>query len=165
MEIFAVGSSPHILNPVSMNFPFRIFTHTSLGDLKLLTCTFNFHPHIHVLVTEGGTAPDGAFHHVSRFHEDNIQEIFNHEVFSSLLQKKLITEDGPTYVPSKSWAEMIRKVYEVDPLVCPSCGGRMRIIAFIEELKTIDRIIHHLKLTFEAERKPPLINFWTILLF
>lgn len=75
----------------------------------MLTCTFNFHPHIHVLVTEGGTAPDGAFHHVSRFHEDNIQEIFNHEVFSSLLQKKLITEDGPTYVPSKSWAEMIAR--------------------------------------------------------
>jgi hypothetical protein len=23
----------------------------------------------------------------------------------------------------RSWAEMIRRVYEVDPLVCPSCGG------------------------------------------
>jgi hypothetical protein len=23
----------------------------------------NFHPHIHVLITEGGTSPDGAFHH------------------------------------------------------------------------------------------------------
>jgi hypothetical protein len=31
-------------------------------------------------------------------------------------------EDGPTYVPSKGWAEMIRKVYEVDPLRCPTCG-------------------------------------------
>jgi hypothetical protein len=34
-----------------------------------------------------------------------------------------IIEDDPTYVPSKGWAEMIRKVYEVDPLLCPSCGG------------------------------------------
>ena len=33
-------------------------------------------------------------------------------------------EDGPTYVPSKGWAEMIRKVYEVDPLRCPACGGQ-----------------------------------------
>ena len=44
---------------------------------------------------------------------------------------------------------------EVDPLICPSCGGKMRIISFIEEPKTIDRIIRHLKLTFDAERPPP----------
>jgi transposase len=29
------------------------------------------------------------------------------------------------------WAEMIRKVYEVDPLVCPRCGGRMKVVAFL----------------------------------
>jgi hypothetical protein len=50
---------------------------------------------------------------------------------------------------------MIRKVYEVDPLRCPACGGQMRIISFIEETKTIERIIRHLVLTFEAERPPP----------
>jgi len=50
---------------------------------------------------------------------------------------------------------MIRKVYETDPRLCPRCGGQMRIIAFIEEPKVIDRIIGHLKLTFEAERPPP----------
>ena len=50
---------------------------------------------------------------------------------------------------------MIRKVYEVDPLCCPACGGQMRIISFIEEPKIIDRIIAHLELTFEAERPPP----------
>ena len=66
-----------------------------------------------------------------------------------------IIEDDPAYVPSNGWAEMIRKVYEVDPLLCSSCGGRMRIISFIEEPKTIDRIIRHLELTFEAERPPP----------
>jgi hypothetical protein len=66
-----------------------------------------------------------------------------------------IIEDDPDYVPSIGWAEMIRKVYEVDPLRCPSCGGKMRIISFIEEPKTIDRIIRHLELTFEAERPPP----------
>jgi hypothetical protein len=66
-----------------------------------------------------------------------------------------IIEDDPNYVPSRGWAEMIRKVYEVDPLICPSCGGRMSVISFIEEPKTIDRIIRHLELTFEAERPPP----------
>jgi len=50
----------------------------------------NFHLHLHILVTEGGTAPDGAFHHVSRFHDEHIQIFFTREVFSLLLQKKLI---------------------------------------------------------------------------
>ena len=50
---------------------------------------------------------------------------------------------------------MIKKVYEVDPLLCPSCGGQMSIIAFIEDYKVIDKIIDHLKLTFMAERPPP----------
>ena len=31
----------------------------------------------------------------------------------------------------------------------------MRVIAFIEEPKVIDKIIRHLRLTFEAERPPP----------
>jgi len=54
----------------------------------------------------------------------------------------LIIEDDPTYVPAKGWAEMIRKVYEVDPLICPTCGGKMRII-------------RHLELSFQAARPPP----------
>jgi hypothetical protein len=47
---------------------------------------------------------------------------------------------------------MIRKVFEVDPLLCPSCGGQMKIISFIEDPKAIDKIIRHLELTFDAER-------------
>lgn len=30
----------------------------------------------------------------------------------------------------KSWARLIRRVYEVDPLLCP-CGKRMRVVGFI----------------------------------
>ncbi len=67
----------------------------------------------------------------------------------------LIIEQEEPFVPSKGWAEMIRKVYEVDPLLCPSCGGQMKIISFIEDHKVIDKIIDHLKLTFMAERPPP----------
>ena len=40
---------------------------------------------------------------------------------------------------------MIRKVYEIDPLNCPKCGCRMRIICFIENHKVIDKITDHLK--------------------
>jgi hypothetical protein len=66
-----------------------------------------------------------------------------------------IIEDDPAYVLSKGWAEMIRKVYEIDPLLCPSCGGKMSIISFIDDHKVIDKIIAHLELTFEAARPPP----------
>ncbi|MFB0564386.1 MAG: hypothetical protein ACETWK_01750 [Candidatus Aminicenantaceae bacterium] len=67
----------------------------------------------------------------------------------------LIIEQEEPFVPPKGWAEMIRKVYEVDSLLCPSWGGQMSIVSFIEDHKVIDKIIAHLKLTFMAERPPP----------
>ena len=66
-----------------------------------------------------------------------------------------IVEEEPRRVPSKGWAEMIRKVYEVDPMICPKCGGRMKVVAFLTEPAVVDRIINHLKLAFVAERPPP----------
>ena len=42
----------------------------------------------------------------------------------------LIIGEEHHHVPSKGWTEMIRKVYEVDPIICPTCGGQMKVIAF-----------------------------------
>ena len=66
-----------------------------------------------------------------------------------------IVEDKLRCIPSKAWAEMIRKVYEVDPMLCPKCGGTMKVIAFLTDFSVVDRIINHMKLTFVAERPPP----------
>jgi len=66
-----------------------------------------------------------------------------------------IVEEELRPIPAKGWAEMIRKVYEVDPLLCPRCGGQMKVIAFLIDYAVVDRIINHLKLTFVAERPPP----------
>lgn len=55
----------------------------------------------------------------------------------------------------KGRAEMVRKVYEIDPMVCPQCGGRMKVVAFLAEQAVVDRIIDHLKLAFKGERHPP----------
>jgi hypothetical protein len=41
------------------------------------------------------------------------------------------------------WTEMIWKVYEVDPLLCPSCGGKKTILSFLEDHRVVDRIIRH----------------------
>jgi hypothetical protein len=66
-----------------------------------------------------------------------------------------MVEDELKPVPSKGWAEMIRKVFEVDPMICPRCGGRIKVIAFLTDYAVVDRIMEHLKLTFIAEKLPP----------
>ena len=50
---------------------------------------------------------------------------------------------------------LIRRVYEVNPLTCPVCGARMEVMAFITDYEVIDKIIHHLGITFTSERPPP----------
>ena len=67
----------------------------------------------------------------------------------------IIVEEESPRIPRRGWADMIKKVYEVNPMACPKCRGEMRIIAFISDYAVVDRIIQHLKLTFVAERPPP----------
>ena len=45
-----------------------------------------------------------------------------------------------------AWAKLIRKVYEVDPVLCPKCGAQMRVIALVEEPAVIERILSWLGL-------------------
>jgi hypothetical protein len=59
---------------------------------------------------------------------------------------------GASEGPSPGWAEIIRKVYEVDALVCPECGGWMKINVFITDFFVLDRIINDLKLCFIADK-------------
>ena len=47
---------------------------------------------------------------------------------------------------SKTWAALIKKIYEVDPLTCPRCSHQMRIISIIDKPKTIEKILKHLNL-------------------
>jgi hypothetical protein len=32
---------------------------------------------------------------------------------------------------SQTWAMLIKRVYEIDPLCCPKCLGEMKVIAFL----------------------------------
>jgi hypothetical protein len=47
---------------------------------------------------------------------------------------------------SRSWARLIKKVYEVDPLLCPKCGSPMKIKAFITTPKEVARLMENLQL-------------------
>jgi hypothetical protein len=42
------------------------------------------------------------------------------------------------------WARLIRRVYEVDPLLCHECGGSMRILAFILDRGAVRKMLAHL---------------------
>jgi hypothetical protein len=55
----------------------------------------------------------------------------------------------------RRWAELLRRIYEVDPLVCPRCHGPMRIIALITEPRVIHNILRHLTTQAAHERSPP----------
>lgn len=43
------------------------------------------------------------------------------------------TEAVSNKASKQSWARLIQKVYEVDPLVCPKCSHKMRIVAVITD--------------------------------
>jgi hypothetical protein len=58
---------------------------------------------------------------------------------------------------SQTWAMLIKRVYEVDPLACPKCGGQMKVIAFIEPPQgaLIERILRYCGLWNPAVPRPP----------
>ena len=66
------------------------------------------------------------------------------------------TPDGPHRAALRHrWAELIRRVYEVDPLVCPRCGAEMRVVGFITQPALIKRILDHLRQREKVSRPPP----------
>ena len=44
-----------------------------------------------------------------------------------------------------SWARLIQKVYEVDPLICEKCGHEMKIVAVITNSHEVRKILECLK--------------------
>jgi hypothetical protein len=61
----------------------------------------------------------------------------------SALDERKLAGAGPRAGSISTWAMLTQRVYEVDPLACPKCGGVMKIIRFIERRQTdvIQRIL------------------------
>ncbi|MBW2526614.1 MAG: transposase [Deltaproteobacteria bacterium] len=51
------------------------------------------------------------------------------------------------------WAKLMRRTLALDPLSCPGCGGRLRVIAEITDRGVIERILDHL--ATRPTRAPP----------
>ena len=67
-------------------------------------------------------------------------------------------EEATTSRSSQAWAMLIKRVYEVDPLSCPQCGGQMKVVSFIEppQSDVIEEILKHCGLwQASSPRGPP----------
>jgi hypothetical protein len=77
----------------------------------------------------------------------------------SVQMKRLVansnTESATTIIPcslepqsirsaSKSWAALIKRVFEVDPLICPKCSATMRVVSFITDSNEVNRLLKNL---------------------
>ena len=67
----------------------------------------------------------------------------------------ILSKDVPLADAQRRWADLLRRIYEVDPLLCPKCGGAMRVIALIQDPKVIDKILRHLRAKGRDARAGP----------
>lgn len=64
-------------------------------------------------------------------------------------------KETPGKPHSWGWADLMRRAFGLDVLACPRCGGRMRLIATIEDPLVIRRILSHLGLATEVPHARP----------
>jgi len=75
------------------------------------------------------------------------------------LEPEAVIENNPPHRRS-SWAQLLKRVFHNDLLVCNKCNGKRKIIAFVTEREPIQQILTHLGLpneppTIASARAPP----------
>ena len=55
-----------------------------------------------------------------------------------------------------SWARRLKRVFGIEIEDCARCGGKLKVIASIEELEVIARILAHLEKTAPDQSQPEL---------
>ena len=55
-----------------------------------------------------------------------------------------------------TWAQRLRRVFNIDIETCQACGGSVKLIACIEDPLVIKRILDHLKEKAETNEPDPL---------
>ena len=64
------------------------------------------------------------------------------------------------------WADLMRRAFDLDVLACPRCGGRMRLLATLEDPLIIEPMLARLGLPSDRVRAaPPQPSSSTVLLF
>jgi hypothetical protein len=133
----------------------------------------NWHPHLHLLVTDGGFRTDGTFvswpaHVTTRYYGwyANRPRGMRRQAEPVALEAPPVIIPAPRLAPTEAtrrWAALLQQIFEVDPRACPTCHGAMRIVAFITQASVIDRILTHLRTraataaaaSYPGARSPP----------
>ena len=68
---------------------------------------------------------------------------------------------SPDPASGSRWANLMRRAFGFEVLACPRCGGRLRLIALLDESTVTQRILRHLGLPTDVPpaqpaRAPPL---------
>jgi len=53
------------------------------------------------------------------------------------------------------WAELLRRVFAIDVLVCPHCSGARRLLAAIHDPAAIERVLRAMGLPHQAPVQAP----------
>ena len=69
----------------------------------------------------------------------------------------ILAEQEPQTRSKANWARLMKKFYEIDPLICPKCGSNMKLMAFFTDPIQIDRICANLKIS--TGRAPPKLRY------
>ncbi len=110
-------------------------------------------PHVNLLLYNGVLAPRAAWR------AEVVPQVSPHRAPG-------VTADAPVADPAAgttrrpsgrgaSWAQLMRRAFEVDVLACPRYGGRLRLIALIEALAVARRILTDLALPADLPRAAP----------
>jgi hypothetical protein len=51
-----------------------------------------------------------------------------------------------------TWAQRLKRVFAIEIETCRRCGGKLEVIASIEDAALIERILAHLKQRLETEQ-------------
>ena len=65
----------------------------AVGFLQTVGELLNFHPHVHILATDGDLRPEGSFRHLPRFNSRHLERLFRAEVLRMLVDKDLFGEE------------------------------------------------------------------------
>jgi hypothetical protein len=84
---------------------------------------------------------------------DSVAADRNPARWRALPERRSVGGPKPILPRRLRWAELLKRVFEVDALCCPQCGGRMRVLSAITDLTVAARILRCLAL---PSRAPPL---------
>ena len=74
--------------------------------------------------------------------------------------QRTVERDKP--IAPMSWMQRLKRVFAIDIEICPECGGKLRVIACIEDPPLIAKILGHVQrreaLSTNTPRSPPVLQ-------